>query len=251
MSSRETLATHAISKKYRGRYVVQDVSIHVGAGEIVGLLGPNGAGKTTTFYIIVGLISPNGGTVRLDNAELTYLPMHQRARLGIGYLPQEPSIFRKMTVEENILAMLEISPLSRSERQRRCSTLLEEFALTELRQVKGYTLSGGERRRVEFARLLAISPQFALLDEPFTGIDPIMVGEIQAFIFHLKQQGIGILVTDHRVRETLEITDRAYIMHAGQVLKSGSPKELVESSEVKQIYLGKGFSFYPEDNQAV
>jgi lipopolysaccharide export system ATP-binding protein len=228
---------------YHGRYVVQDVSIHVRAGEIVGLLGPNGAGKTTTFYIIVGLIRPQRGIVRLDNTALTHLPMHRRARLGIGYLPQEPSIFRKLTVEENILAILETLPLSRTELQRRVTSLLEEFALTELRQTKGYALSGGERRRVELARLLATSPRFILLDEPFTGIDPIMVGEIQTFIFYLKQQGIGILVTDHRVRETLEITDRAYIMHAGRVLQSGTPQELVESTEVKQIYLGERFSF--------
>jgi lipopolysaccharide export system ATP-binding protein len=251
MPSQGRLATHAISKMYRGRPVVQDVSLHVHRGEIVGLLGPNGAGKTTTFYMIVGLIRPNAGTISLDNQCLTRLPMHQRARLGIGYLPQEPSIFRKLTVEQNIQAILEIVPFSRAEQRRKIEVLLEDFALTKIRHVQGYALSGGERRRVELARLLATAPQFVLLDEPFTGIDPIMVGELQTFIFHLKQQGIGILITDHRVRETLEITERAYIMHAGRILQSGSPQELVESPEVKEIYLGKGFSFYSEGNQTV
>lgn len=239
------LATHAISKTYRGRRVVQDVSLYVRTGEIVGLLGPNGAGKTTTFYIIVGLIRPDGGGVCLDDRELTSLPMHQRARSGIGYLPQESSIFRKMTVVENILAILETLPLSRAERRQRVASLLEDFALTDICDMPGYALSGGERRRVELARLLATCPRFVLLDEPFTGIDPIMVGELQTFIFRLKQQGIGILVTDHRVRETLEITDRAYIMHAGRILQSGTPQELVESREVKEIYLGERFSLRP------
>ena len=239
------LATHAVSKTYRGRTVVRDVSMEVKAGEIVGLLGPNGAGKTTTFYIVVGLVQPNGGKVCLDGVPLTLMPMHQRARQGIGYLPQEASIFRKMTVEENILAILEALPCSRSEKAQRAEELLTEFDLTTLRRMKGYTLSGGERRRVELARLLASSPRFALLDEPFTGIDPIMVGEVQTLIFHLKKRGIGVLITDHRVRETLEITDRAYIMHEGRILKSGVPQELIESSEVKQVYLGERFSLYP------
>jgi lipopolysaccharide export system ATP-binding protein len=242
MSHQGVLATHALTKAYRGRVVVHDVSLQVRAGEIVGLLGPNGAGKTTTFYLLVGLEKPDAGTVYMDGGALTSLPMHQRARLGIGYLPQEPSIFRKMTVEENILAILETRLRSRAERQGRVETLLEEFNLTALRAIRGYALSGGERRRVELARLLATSPRFILLDEPFTGIDPIMVREIQGFIYRLKQRGIGIFITDHRVRETLEVTDRAYIMHAGRILQSGIPQELVESREVKEIYLGEDFS---------
>jgi lipopolysaccharide export system ATP-binding protein len=246
VSQPEVLATYAVSKTYRGRVVVRDVSIQVRSGEIVGLLGPNGAGKTTTFYIVVGLIQPNEGRVCLDDVVLTHIPMHQRARRGIGYLPQEASIFRKMTVEENILAILETLPCCRAEKYERAEELLAEFNLTALRRMKGYTLSGGERRRVELARLLASSPRFALLDEPFTGIDPIMVGEVQTLIFHLKKKGIGVLITDHRVRETLEITDRAYIMHEGRILKSGVPQELIESSEVKQVYLGERFSLYPD-----
>jgi lipopolysaccharide export system ATP-binding protein len=237
------LIAHTLSKMYRGRFVVDDVNLQVHGGEIVGLLGPNGAGKTTIFYIIIGLIRPNKGTVCLNDTVLTHLSMHRRARLGIGYLPQEPSIFRKMTVEENILAVLETLPYSRTERWGRVAMLLEEFDLMTIRQVNGYALSGGERRRVELARLLATSPRFVLLDEPFTGIDPIMVREIQTLIFSLKKKGLGILITDHRVRETLEITDRAYVMHAGRILQSGLPQELVESDEVKQIYLGERFSF--------
>jgi lipopolysaccharide export system ATP-binding protein len=236
------LTAHLISKMYRRRFVVRDVSLEVRSGEIVGLLGPNGAGKTTVFYIIVGLIHPNGGTVCLDGRALTHLPMHQRARLGIGYLPQEPSVFRKMTVEANVLAILELLSYSRAERQRRVETLLDEFDLAAIRHVKGYSLSGGERRRVELARLLATAPRFILLDEPFTGIDPIMVRDIQQLIFYLRNKGIGILITDHRVRETLEITDRAYIMHVGRILQSGPPQELVENHEVKQIYLGEQFT---------
>ena len=245
------LATHAVSKTYRGRTVVRDVSMEVKTGEIVGLLGPNGAGKTTTFYIVVGLVQPNEGKVCLDGVPLTSMPMHQRSRQGIGYLPQEASIFRKMTVEENILAILEALPRSRSEKAQRTEELLIEFNLTALRRMKGYTLSGGERRRVELARLLASSPRFALLDEPFTGIDPIMVGEVQTLIFHLKERGIGVLITDHRVRETLEITDRAYIMHEGRILKSGVPQELIESTEVKQVYLGERFSLYPHGHSTI
>lgn len=236
------LRAHTLSKVYRRRFVVRDVSLEVHSSEIVGLLGPNGAGKTTVFYIMVGLICPNGGTVHLDGRVLTHLPMHQRARLGIGYLPQEPSIFRKMTVEANIFAILETLPYSHTERRQRVETLLDEFDLTAIRYVKGYALSGGERRRVELARLLATTPRFILLDEPFTGIDPIMVRDIQQLIFYLKNKGIGILITDHRVRETLEITDRAYIMHAGRILQSGPPQELVENHEVKQIYLGEKFT---------
>jgi len=237
-----TLTTEALVKSYRGRRVVDDVSLSVKAGEIVGLLGPNGAGKTTTFYIVVGLIRPDVGTVYLDGEPLTPLAMHERAHAGIGYLAQEPSIFRKLSVEDNLKAIAETLSLSRAQQRDRVRLLLDEFELTALRDVKGYALSGGERRRVELARLLVTSPRFILLDEPFTGIDPIMVQEIQTFIFRLKQQGIGIFITDHRVRETLEITDRAYIMHAGHILQSGSPQELVESREVKEIYLGERFS---------
>jgi lipopolysaccharide export system ATP-binding protein len=244
MSNYKKLTTHAISKIYHGRAVVQDLSIQVSRGEIVGLLGPNGAGKTTTFYIVVGLIQPDKGMVCLDDMPLTHLPMHRRARLGIGYLPQEPSIFRKMTVEENIIAILQTLPYTAVERRVQTELLLEEFDLTALRDARGYALSGGERRRVELARLLAVSPHFILLDEPFTGIDPIMVGEIQTLIFHLKKKGIGVFITDHRVRETLEITDRAYILHAGCILYSGTPHELVESREVKQIYLGEKFYLF-------
>ena len=243
------LTTEGLAKIYRGRAVVQDVSLQVNAGEIVGLLGPNGAGKTTTFYIVVGLVWSDAGTVYLDGAALSHIPMHQRARLGIGYLPQEPSVFRKMTVEDNILAILETRSSSRATRKQRVDDLLDEFNLTKLRRTKGYALSGGERRRVELARLLATSPRFILLDEPFTGIDPIMVQEIQSFIFNLKRQGIGIFITDHRVRETLEITDRAYIMHDGRILQSGTPQELVESREVKEIYLGDSFSLSTDGNE--
>jgi len=242
MTNVATLTTEALAKSYRGRRVVDDVSLDVKAGEIVGLLGPNGAGKTTTFYIVVGLIRPDAGTVYLDGKPLTTRAMHQRAHMGIGYLAQEPSIFRKLTVEDNLKAIVETLSISRSQQCERVRLLLEEFNLTALRDIKGYALSGGERRRVELARLLVTSPRFILLDEPFTGIDPIMVQEIQNFIFRLKQQGIGIFITDHRVRETLEITDRAYIMHAGRILQSGTPQELVESREVKEIYLGERFS---------
>ncbi|WP_371830672.1 LPS export ABC transporter ATP-binding protein, partial [Candidatus Entotheonella palauensis] len=239
MMNTTILTTEALAKSYRGRRVVDHVSLEIKAGEIVGLLGPNGAGKTTTFYMVVGLIRPDAGTVYLDGNPLTRLAMHQRAHMGIGYLAQEPSIFRKLTVEENLRAIVETLSLSRPQQRERVRRLLNEFNLSALRDIKGYALSGGERRRVELARLLVTSPQFILLDEPFTGIDPIMVQEIQTFIFRLKQQGIGIFITDHRVRETLEITDRAYIMHAGRILQSGAPQELVESREVKEIYLGE------------
>lgn len=242
MTHTTALTTESVAKSYRGRRVVDDVSLEVRAGEIVGLLGPNGAGKTTTFYMVVGLIRPDAGTVYLDGRPLTSLAMHQRAQMGIGYLAQEPSIFRKLTVEDNLKAIVETLSLSRAQQRERVHILLDEFNLTALRDIMGYALSGGERRRVELARLLVISPRFILLDEPFTGIDPIMVQEIQTFIFRLKQQGIGIFITDHRVRETLEITDRAYIMHAGRILQSGAPQELVESREVKEIYLGERFS---------
>ena len=236
------LTTHRVWKTYRGRAVVQDVSLGVKAGEIVGLLGPNGAGKTTTFYMLVGLIRPDRGTVCLEGSALTHLPMHRRARLGIGYLPQEASVFRRMTVAQNILAILETVCGQRAERLRLLEELLTEFRLTGLRETPGQALSGGERRRVELARLLATSPLFVLLDEPFTGIDPIMVNDIQTFVCSLKEKGIGILITDHRVQETLRITDRAYILHDGRVLHEGTPEELVANAEVKQVYLGEGFN---------
>lgn len=236
------LTTHRVWKTYRGRAVVQDVSLGVKAGEIVGLLGPNGAGKTTTFYMLVGLIRPDRGTVCLEGSALTHLPMHRRARLGIGYLPQEASVFRRMTVAQNILAILETVCGQRAERLRLLEELLTEFRLTGLRETPGQALSGGERRRVELARLLATSPRFVLLDEPFTGIDPIMVNDIQTFVCSLKEKRIGILITDHRVQETLRITDRAYILHDGRVLHEGTPEELVANAEVKQVYLGEGFN---------
>lgn len=236
------LTTHGVCKTYRGRAVVQNVSLAVKAGEIVGLLGPNGAGKTTTFYMLVGLIRPDSGTVCLEGRALTHLPMHRRARLGIGYLPQEASVFRRMTVAENILAILETVSAIRAERLRMLEELLAEFGLTGLQDTLGQALSGGERRRVELARLLSTSPRFVLLDEPFTGIDPIMVQDIQTFVCSLKAKGIGILITDHRVQETLGITDRAYILHDGRILHEGTPEELVANAEVKQVYLGEGFN---------
>jgi lipopolysaccharide export system ATP-binding protein len=242
-SEQKMLTAQSLCKTYHSRPVVHDVSLTVRTGEIVGILGPNGAGKTTIFYILAGLIRPNSGNVCLDGRPLTHLPMHRRARLGIGYLPQEPSIFRRMSVRDNLWAILETRPYGHIERLQRLEALLEEFGLMTLRHVMGQALSGGERRRVELARLLATTPQFILLDEPFTGIDPIMVREIQSLISYLRRIGLGILITDHRVRETLEITDRAYVIHAGRILRSGTPQELVESPEVKKIYLGEEFAF--------
>ena len=236
------LQTEELTKSYKGRKVVDDVSLEVGRGEVVGLLGPNGAGKTTSFYIMVGLIHPDSGRVLLDGQDLTDMPMYQRARMGISYLPQEPSIFRKLTVEENILAVLETLPLDRSQRRDRLEELLEKLGLSALRYNRGYMLSGGERRRVEIARSLVISPHFILLDEPFSGIDPIAVIDIQHIIAHLRDAGIGVLITDHNVRETLMVTDRAYIIHAGKIFRTGSPRELGTDSEVKRVYLGESFS---------
>ncbi len=237
------LETREISKTYRGRKVVDDVSVHVEEGEVVGLLGPNGAGKTTSFYMIVGLIPPDSGTVLLDNEDITPLPMYQRARRGISYLPQEPSVFRKLTVEGNLLAILETLGISGRERRNRLESLLEKLGLDTVRLSKGYMLSGGERRRVEIARSLVINPNFLLLDEPFSGIDPIQVLEIQRIIFDLKRSGIGILVTDHNVRETLAVTDRAYIINSGRIFRAGSPEALGRDAEVKRVYLGESFSF--------
>jgi lipopolysaccharide export system ATP-binding protein len=235
------LQTCEISKAYAGRSVVDDVSMLVEQGEVVGLLGPNGAGKTTSFYMIVGLISPDSGRILLDGRDITQLPMYQRARNGISYLPQEPSVFRRLTVEENLLAILESLPLSARQRRERLQRLLEQLGLERVRSNKGYTLSGGERRRVEIARSLVIEPSFLLLDEPFSGIDPIQVLELQRIIFDLKNSGIGILVTDHNVRETLAVTDRAYIINDGKIYRAGSPEALGRDPDVKRIYLGEGF----------
>jgi lipopolysaccharide export system ATP-binding protein len=235
------LQTCEISKTYARRKVVDDVSMMVEQGEVVGLLGPNGAGKTTSFHVIVGLISPDSGRILLDEEEITPLPMYQRARRGISYLPQEPSVFRKLTVEENLMAILETLPINGRARRERMAALIEQLGLEQVRQNKGYALSGGERRRVEIARSLVIEPSFLLLDEPFSGIDPIQVLELQRIIFDLRRLGIGILVTDHNVRETLAVTDRAYIINNGKIFRAGSPEALGRDPEVKRIYLGENF----------
>ena len=236
-----TLRTNELTKSYGGRTVVRGISIDVASGEIVGLLGPNGAGKTTTFYMTVGLTVPDSGRVILDDEDVTDAPMYVRARKGIGYLPQEPSIFRGLTVEQNILAILETLPLTSAERQQRLRDLLAELNLTPLAKAPAYTLSGGERRRAEITRALVISPQFIPLDEPFAGIDPIAVTDIQKIVFHLKERGIGVLITDHNVRETLRITDRAYIVRDGVIFRSGTPDSLAADEEVRRIYLGADF----------
>lgn len=235
------LAAFQLQKTYGRRRVVNDVSLSVEHGEVVGLLGANGAGKTTTFYMITGLERPERGKILLGGRDVTNLPMYLRARLGLGYLPQEPSIFRKMTAEQNILAILETMKLSRSDRFARLEELLEEFGVTRVRRTRGDALSGGERRRVEIARCLASDPQFILLDEPFAGIDPIAIDDIREIILYLKNRNIGILITDHNVRETLGITDRAYIMAEGSILRSGAPRDLVEDAEVRRLYLGERF----------
>jgi lipopolysaccharide export system ATP-binding protein len=239
----ETLETLEISKSYRGRRVVNDVSVNVNRGEIVGLLGPNGAGKTTSFYMVVGLISPDSGKVMLDGVDLTDMPMFERARHGISYLPQEASVFRKLTVEENLMAILQTRRMTSRERRETMNRLIEQMGLETVRRSKGYVLSGGERRRVEIARSLAINPSFLLLDEPFSGIDPIQVIELQRIILELKRNGLGILVTDHNVRETLSVTDRAYIISSGKIFRSGSPDKLAQDPEVKRVYLGETFSY--------
>jgi lipopolysaccharide export system ATP-binding protein len=235
------LAAAHLRKTYGGRRVVDDVSLHVNRGEVVGLLGANGAGKTTTFYMIVGLERPDAGVVSLGERDVTRLPMYLRARLGVGYLPQEPSIFRKMTAAQNILAVLETMGLRRRERLTRLEELLEEFGIGHVRNTRGEALSGGERRRTEIARALATEPQYILLDEPFAGIDPKAVDDIQNVILYLRRRGIGILVTDHNVRETLGVTDRAYIMADGQIFRAGAPRELTEDAEVRRLYLGDKF----------
>ena len=236
-----TLNTEELTKSYGGRTVVRGVNLDISSGEVVGLLGPNGAGKTTTFSMVVGLVSPDSGRVLLDGADVTEDPMYIRARRGIGYLPQEASIFRGLTVEQNLLAILETLDMDSAARLRRMRELLAELGLTPLAKAAAFTLSGGERRRVEITRALVLSPQFMLLDEPFAGIDPIAVTDIQKIIFHLKSRGIGVLITDHNVRETLRITDRAYIVHDGVIFRSGTPGSLAADDEVKRIYLGADF----------
>ncbi len=243
------LEARAVTKSYGRRTVVKHVDLHVREGEVVGLLGPNGAGKTTTFYMVVGLTRPDSGQVFLGQRDITALPMYQRARAGIGYLPQEASVFRKLSAEENILAILETLGLSPREQRQRARQLLVELGIEALAVQPAYTLSGGERRRLEIARSLATTPAFILLDEPFAGIDPIAVIDIQAIIAHLKGRGIGILITDHNVRETLKITDRAYILTGGEVFRSGTPVELASDEEVRRVYLGEGFRLDKRDEE--
>jgi len=238
-----SLRTENLCKSYRGRQVVRQVSLSLDPGEVVGLLGPNGAGKTTSFRMIVGLIGPDSGSVLFGSQDITATPMYQRARLGISYLPQEASVFRKLTVEQNLLAIIQTLRISRRERQEKLDLLISKLGLETVRRSRGYQLSGGERRRVEIARALVISPSFLLLDEPFSGIDPKQVLELQRIIFDLKEAGIGILITDHNVRETLSVTDRAYIIHNGEVFRSGPPEELESDPEVRRVYLGESFSF--------
>ncbi len=235
------LRTENLIKKYKNRTVVQGVSVEVNQGEIVGLLGPNGAGKTTTFYMTVGLIKPNSGKIYLDNKDITDEPMYRRAQLGVGYLAQEASVFRKLSVEDNIKAVLEMTKLSKEEQNAKLESLLNEFSLQHIRTNRGDLLSGGERRRTEIARCLAVSPNFILLDEPFAGVDPIAVEDIQSIIAKLKEKNIGILITDHNVHETLTITDRAYLLFEGKILKAGTAEELANDEQVRRVYLGKNF----------
>jgi lipopolysaccharide export system ATP-binding protein len=237
-----TLSAQHLSKQYKGRRVVKDVSLEIKTGDVVGLLGPNGAGKTTCFYMIVGLVPMDSGKITLDDVSISQLPMHKRARLGLGYLPQEPSVFRKLTVEENILAILETrNEMSASQRAERLEELLHDLRITDRRQTLGISLSGGERRRVEIARALASEPRFMLLDEPFAGVDPISVLEIQQLIKHLQQLGIGVLITDHNVRETLKICGHAYILSEGRVLTAGTPEDILYNKNVREVYLGEDF----------
>jgi lipopolysaccharide export system ATP-binding protein len=240
----QTLATDEIAKSYRGRRVVNGVSLHINQAEVVGLLGPNGAGKTTSFYMIVGLVPPDSGRILVDGQDISNIPMYLRARnYGISYLPQEPSVFRKLSVEENIMAVLEVQPITWQERRKKRDQLIDELGLGHIRNNMGYALSGGERRRVEIARALCIAPKFILLDEPFSGIDPIAVRDLQKIIFDLKGSGIGVLITDHNVRETLSVTDRAYIINEGRIFRTGTPEQLGNDPEVKRVYLGESFSF--------
>ncbi|MFN5031400.1 MAG: LPS export ABC transporter ATP-binding protein [Flavobacteriia bacterium] len=235
------LHTTNIKKTYKGRDVVKGVSIEVNQGEIVGLLGPNGAGKTTSFYMIVGLVKPDEGNVYLDSTDITHFPMYKRSQLGIGYLPQEVSVFRKLSVEDNIMAILEMTALNKQERKDRLEQLLEEFSLNHVRKNLGNRLSGGEKRRTEIARALATNPKFVLLDEPFAGVDPIAVEDIQSIVSELRKKNIGILITDHNVQETLSITDRAYLLFEGSILKSGTAEELAADEQVRRVYLGQNF----------
>jgi lipopolysaccharide export system ATP-binding protein len=235
------LRSENLFKKYKSRTVVNDVSVEVNQGEIVGLLGPNGAGKTTSFYMIVGLVKPNSGRIFLDQEDITTLPMYRRAKKGVGYLAQEASVFRDLSVEENIMAVLEMTDKNKQERREKVEELLEEFSLTHVRKNKGVVLSGGERRRTEIARALAVDPSFVLLDEPFAGVDPIAVEEIQTIVAKLKTKNIGILITDHNVNETLSIVDRAYLLFEGKILKSGTAEELAADEQVRRVYLGKHF----------
>lgn len=240
----ESLTAERLSKSYRGRQVVRDFNLRVRRGEIIGLLGPNGAGKTTSFNMIVGLVSPDSGRVLVDGSDITAMPMYQRARLGISYLPQEASVFRKLTVAENLMAILQTLPLVRAERRERLDDLIAQFGLDTVRHSRGYQLSGGERRRVEIARSLVLSPSFLLLDEPFSGIDPKQVIELQGILSRLRDDGIGIVITDHNVRETLAVTDRAFIIHNGAIFRSGRPSELEADPEVRKVYLGERFSLH-------
>jgi lipopolysaccharide export system ATP-binding protein len=242
-----TIKSMALMKRYGTRQVVDNVSIEVKQGEIVGLLGPNGAGKTTSFYMIVGLVKPDSGKVYLDELEITKLPMYKRAKLGLGYLPQEASIFRKLSVEDNILGVLQMTQLSKKEQAEKLENLLDEFNITHIRKSMGDVLSGGERRRVEIARALAVNPKFILLDEPFAGIDPIAVEDIQQLVAQLKYKNIGILITDHNVQETLSITDRAYLLFEGKILKSGTAEELAADEQVRKVYLGQNFILHRKD----
>jgi len=242
MSEVRELSTRGLRKVYRGRAVVQDVDLEVAPGEIVGLLGPNGAGKTTTFYMVVGVIPPDEGRVFLGDEEITDLPMYLRAQRGISYLPQEPSVFRKLSVENNLRSIFETLALPHGEQERRIAQLLSDFGLERVSKSPGYALSGGERRRVEIARALVINPWYILLDEPFAGIDPIAVLDIQRIVRHLKAMGIGVLITDHNVRETLKITDRAYIINDGEILRAGTPEELSQDLQVRKVYLGEEFT---------
>ncbi len=238
------LRTEAITKTYKGRQVVRGVSVHLAQGEIVGLLGPNGAGKTTSFYMMVGLVQPDAGRILADDADITRVPMYLRARTyGVSYLPQEPSVFRKLSVEDNILAVLEAQRITPAERRSRTERLIDELNLGHIRRTQGYALSGGERRRVEIARCLSIQPSFILLDEPFSGIDPLAVDDLQDIITGLKASGIGVLITDHNVPETLSVTDRAYIINEGRILADGTPRALAENAEVRRVYLGEDFVF--------
>jgi lipopolysaccharide export system ATP-binding protein len=237
------LQASGLKKSYKGRQVVQNVSLQVATGQVVGLLGPNGAGKTTSFYMIVGLVPQDGGTVTIDQLDITAMPMHQRARHGIGYLPQEASIFRRLTVEENLLGVLQLrSELSRAQQQEKVEALLEEFHIGHIRKNTGMSLSGGERRRVEIARALAVEPRFILLDEPFAGVDPISVIDIKRIIEHLRDRGLGVLITDHNVRETLDVCEKAYIVSHGNLIAEGTPAEVLQNEHVRQVYLGEGFT---------